>query len=309
MAIVMDQLSFSRVKNGEDGKPGPAGPPSGAIESSTIPENPYDGMLWKNTGDIVGYINAVYRWNGNRWDLWELSAQNIKAETFQGYTFAGSEFINDFDFLAGFDWSMRGTTTIKDARVVIDAESYQEGMTLFNQRFEFSPTVGGLYMEERSPKSSLPNQWILLTPHGLSMQDKLITSSSDWTMQLTAQDLISAPATRLTAASGYSIYAETGDSEPLGRRNGRGVMLSGAFKNNASVSSSASTLIMGYLPVWLRPAERITFISQGSGMNKFMLMLTPNGEIRWSRYGVDSMITVPAGAWLNISCTYTAGDL
>ena len=76
---------------------GENGEPTGITESAEEPAEKYVGMLWKNTGTTSGLVQgATYRWNGESWDMYKFSAENIEAETFKGYTFDGSIFKSDF---------------------------------------------------------------------------------------------------------------------------------------------------------------------------------------------------------------------
>nr|DAJ71498.1 MAG TPA: tail protein [Caudoviricetes sp.] len=90
------EVTVSNVNDGEKGEQGEKGPqgepgadgekgdPTGIIESSTVPENKYEGMLWKNTGAIQNMVKgATYRWNGTAWELFKLQAENIEAKNLQ----------------------------------------------------------------------------------------------------------------------------------------------------------------------------------------------------------------------------------
>lgn len=311
MGTVSGELTFTKVKNGE---PGPAGPPTGAIDSPTIPENPYDGMLWNNTGTIAGYINAVYRWDGSSWDIWELSAQNIKADTFTGYTFLGAEFINTFDFLKGFDYYLRGDTTIKDAGIVIEAESYSGGNVFYNQRLEYSANVGGLYVQETSPTSQLGERWVLMTPTGIGMYDGRYASTYGQ-VNLKYQDFMSLPKVGIPAANGWEQYNTSASSNnyPSATRNGRVVQLAGAFKNKG-IHEANATSPMGTVPIGYRPANKCNFLVQGTGHNIYLLVVKPDGQLTIQRYRGWTGSTYDykdcgAGSWLNIACTYVAADI
>lgn len=66
---------------GEDGKP------TGITVSPTEPEDPYTGMLWKHTGTVAGLIkNATYRWDGDSWELYLFTADNIDVQTLSAIT-------------------------------------------------------------------------------------------------------------------------------------------------------------------------------------------------------------------------------
>lgn len=72
------------------GDPGPAGEdgkPTGITVSPTEPEDPYIGMLWKHTGTVSGLIkNATYRWDGDSWELYLFTADNIDVQTLSAIT-------------------------------------------------------------------------------------------------------------------------------------------------------------------------------------------------------------------------------
>lgn len=61
------------------------GQPTGIIESDKMPSEPYEGMLWKNSGNTGGYIiGATYRWNGKQWLLFTFAAESILAGEVNG---------------------------------------------------------------------------------------------------------------------------------------------------------------------------------------------------------------------------------
>lgn len=87
---------------GETGQTGPQGPATGIVVSATEPTSKYTGMLWKHTGTVSGFVkDTTYRWSGTKWELFEFSAVNIKADTFTGYEFNGAVFNSDFTELLG----------------------------------------------------------------------------------------------------------------------------------------------------------------------------------------------------------------
>lgn len=104
------KYSWSKIK----GEQGAQGNPTGVTESATVPSSPYVGMLWKCTGTPAGYQkDAIYRWNGSKWELFFFSAVNIQAEnlaainanlgnvtagTITGVDINGSSFKNDYQY-------------------------------------------------------------------------------------------------------------------------------------------------------------------------------------------------------------------
>lgn len=167
--------------SGGPGDTGPQGPPTGIVAQDTVPDTPYIGMLWQNTGDITGYINpATYRWNGSAWEIYQFTAQNILAETFTGFVFRGVEFIGS-KFVSEFRYPIGdgqyyyadGTTTIDNGSVVTDLiehyptdpEEYDES---FSRHVELSPQ-NALYMKLQGLRSDL-SQEIQLSPGGLMLK-------------------------------------------------------------------------------------------------------------------------------------------
>ena len=51
---------------------------SGIVVSSVAPDSPQTGQLWQDTSTTP---QLVKKWTGNEWVIWELYAQNLKADT------------------------------------------------------------------------------------------------------------------------------------------------------------------------------------------------------------------------------------
>lgn len=59
----------------------------GTYTSDTAPTQPFEGMLWKNTGISGGYIqNAIYQWNGSEWTLYYFAAANLDVKKLSALT-------------------------------------------------------------------------------------------------------------------------------------------------------------------------------------------------------------------------------
>ena len=59
----------------------------GTYTSDTAPTQPFEGMLWKNTGTAGGYIqNAIYQWNGSEWTLYYFAAANLDVKKLSALT-------------------------------------------------------------------------------------------------------------------------------------------------------------------------------------------------------------------------------
>ena len=66
--------STTPVLKGSDGTDGT----SGIIVSSVAPDSPQNGQLWQDTSTTP---QLVKKWTGSSWVIWELYAQNLKADT------------------------------------------------------------------------------------------------------------------------------------------------------------------------------------------------------------------------------------
>nr|DAF97281.1 MAG TPA: tail protein [Siphoviridae sp. ctPJ52] len=67
------------VLKGSDGKDGT----SGIIVSSVAPDSPQNGQLWQDTSTTP---HLVKKWTGSSWVIWELYAQNLKADSLSALT-------------------------------------------------------------------------------------------------------------------------------------------------------------------------------------------------------------------------------
>lgn len=112
-----------------------------------------------------------------------------------------------------------------------------------------------------------------------------------------------------TLQSGFERYNSI--QAPLQiRRIGNVVHLRGAITPTAAVtpSSEASTAITVIDSVF-RPSYSEFVINQGSGAYRFLLSITPSGNIYISRYSNDTTANkeITAGAWLNCFATWFIG--
>lgn len=302
MPVVQDEISFTKVFNGREA----------LVVSDTAPSNPSTGTLWQTPTDP-----NVQKWDGTKWVDWGISIDNIiadnlvakdgKFEEIEGIKITGSEFQNPFtnEPINGGDGttgsSASGLATLK-GKLSFDGEID----TSHKFVTEYGPVrLGGTVRLKTASATTDPALMWWLNPYGLTLMVDGVGGT------LRYQDLVKNDATGCSPASGYSQYSTstTSANYPNATRIGRIVNLSGAFTNNGSVTSSATEIIMGYVPEFARPATDQRFVVQGSSMNRFLLVITAAGEIMHARYGTSGYETIPAGAWLNISCVYAAADM
>ena len=305
--------SYTVAKQGEKGDP------TGIISQSTVPTNPYVGMLWQNTGASGYIIGATYQWNGSKFNLYIFTADNIVATTLSAITanlgnitagningvmISGSEFQNPFtnEPINGGDGttgsSASGLATLK-GKLSFDGEID----TSHKFATEYGPVrLGGTVRLKTASATADPALMWWLNPYGLTLMVDGVGGT------LRYQDLLFYDDTLLSASSGFSQYATSGDNAPMVSRTGRNVRLSGAFKNDSELPINAD-MIMGVLPEWARPSRLVVQRQQASFNNGYLLTVKTDGTMSMSRHAAGaSNVTVPAGSWLNIAVGYSAKD-
>lgn len=114
---------------------------------------------------------------------------------------------------------------------------------------------------------------------------------------------------QFTYNTGFTYYETTAGhtNTPAAYKNGRIVMLKGAYRASPAQSSSGQKTI-GKVPAGCEPIAPFTAIQQGSSQARFHLTIDTNGDIKVDRYGTTSAGTIPNNAWLNIACTYIGAN-
>jgi hypothetical protein len=322
--------SYTVAKQGEKGDP------TGIISQSTVPTNPYVGMLWQNTGASGYIIGATYQWNGSKFNLYIFTADNIVATTLSaitanlgnitagnisGVTISGSKFINsgtttidgnEMDYTTTLEGSYESEWKLKainlNGRLIINptilASSAWNDIAKNEPAWAWSVSNAGIYTARAGTRSntSLSNN-ASYGPDGITMASELYASTYG-NVYLSYLDLLTINPTLLSPTVEFETYSNAWI--PTAKRTvGRVITLSGAFKNKVALNLADET-VMGFVPEWAYPTQDINFRVNGSGINTFLLKIKSNGQITISRYGTTSMIDVPIGAWLNLSCVYSA---
>ena len=180
---------------GDKGDPGIKGSDgtSGIIVSSVAPASPKTGQLWQDTSTTP---QLVKKWTGASWVIWELYAQNLKADTLETLSAKIGKIYNEFDNSSG-GINNKGTITIEDSvKVVyylgnssttIDLVTSSSGQGLFTQ-----------YLPDKTDASKFKQSWYM--PTGLYFADSI----NNWNGQITAENVTLVPWTNLTYSAGYT---------------------------------------------------------------------------------------------------------
>ena len=108
----------------------------------------------------------------------------------------------------------------------------------------------------------------------------------------------------LTLDSAFNSYS--GNTSPKYRVNGNLITVMGAVSPKTAFTSSADKVTFASgIPEHFRPTTPLTFVCQGSGMNRWTCGVETNGTLTISRYGVTENVSVPTSAWLIFNCTYS----
>lgn len=108
----------------------------------------------------------------------------------------------------------------------------------------------------------------------------------------------------LTIDSAFNAYSE--NTPPKYKVSGSVVTVMGAVSPKAAFTSSATKVTMASgIPEGLRPDTPLSFVCQGSGLNRWTCGIETNGTVTVSRYGITDNVSVPTTAWLIFNCTYS----
>ena len=112
--------------------------------------------------------------------------------------------------------------------------------------------------------------------------------------------------TNLTLDDGFALYNSLSANQPQYRVSGNLVTVKGCVSPiTAYTSGTTKVPIASGIPSEYRPDAALSFVCQGSGMNRWVLGVETNGTITISRYGITEGVSVPTNAWLVFHCTYS----
>lgn len=91
--------------------------------------------------------------------------------------------------------------------------------------------------------------------------------------------------------------------DPVYKKVGKMVQVTGAVTPTAEIAANQTTKI-ATLPVGFRPSHDVNVLCQGSGMNKWLVVVQPSGAVNVERYGTTTNSAIPLNAWLPFNVTY-----
>jgi len=101
----------------------------------------------------------------------------------------------------------------------------------------------------------------------------------------------------------FALYSE--NSQPRFKATGGHINIIGVVTPLATLVTSADGVVIASgIPSKYRPPITLTFICQGSGMNKWLCTVTTSGTVTLARYGITEYASVNAGNWLPFTISY-----
>lgn len=278
-----------------------------------------EGMVWWKT-DVKGDVIGIEKYIGGKWEkqiiqqdtlnIINLNAVKITGSEITGTEIAGSTIISTFDeeLVPGSPVKRRGTLKLDKGILASDFEYYNINKpSLVTAKGNVKVSGDGLQtsMYDAQGKLTSGSQY---SDVGISINKPSMPYGS---VNLRYNDLIAIPETAFTSSmyeSGFAEYSSADNRQPRYSRDGRMVQITGVIRNNIIVNSGAPTVKMATLPKGVRPKSEVGFVLQGSGMNRFMLTVRPDGTLGFSRYGITAYTDVPVGTFITVTCIYVAGD-
>ena len=107
-----------------------------------------------------------------------------------------------------------------------------------------------------------------------------------------------------TASLSGDFKAYSSAYAPEYRKVGKLVEIRGEVSPTKTLDGGTTTSTIFTLPEGYRPAMRKEVVCQGSIMNKWLLTITTDGNVNFSRYGTSETTDVATSAWLPFSTMF-----
>ena len=108
----------------------------------------------------------------------------------------------------------------------------------------------------------------------------------------------------VTFKSGFSHYSNSNNYKVRYRRVGKVVELRGSVKNSNQLNANTDYVMATITDTTCRPDGWITYVQQGSGINRLLITINANGEIIVNRYGTTAYSNIPSGTWISVHTTF-----
>lgn len=107
-----------------------------------------------------------------------------------------------------------------------------------------------------------------------------------------------------TASLSGDFKAYSSAYAPEYRKVGKLVEIRGEVSPTKTLDGGSTTSTIFTLPEGYRPAMRKEVVCQGSSLNKWLLTITTDGNVNFSRYGTSEATDVTTSTWLPFSTMF-----
>lgn len=306
-------------ERGDSGGKGDKGDPMGILELPKEPPTKYEGMLWKHTGTVDGFIhNSIYRWTGSSWELFKFRADNIEADSLSaicanlgtvnagkinGVEINSSEFRSDF--VAGISTHTRavGTATVRNGQVNIEYEIQGNATTSDWEKGQTGSTwmdYSGVWFVSRDINGNVTDSMVISPTtinqrapnnHAASHTGYGVGSTVNYGHVKTRNDLNASSYVAGESLSSYQGYLLNQKVSALGTKIQRGsasdisvVGNTNATRNIVFPSAFASTPIVVATPVISNATGEVAIYNVST--TGFTVRITNRGSLTYS-YGIN----------------------
>ena len=110
--------------------------------------------------------------------------------------------------------------------------------------------------------------------------------------------------TNVTLTSQFKPYNNVTSNTPRYCKSGQTVELQGIVSPSSEITGSDTQYTIFTLPSGYRPSKQIYRLCQGSSKRNWLMTITTNGDVTFSRYGVSSYENASTSAWLPFGTTF-----
>ena len=316
--------SYTVARQGEDGADGQL------FTGETEPTDFNEGDIWYKV--VSGKVTGVYEAKGGTWveipfessviaetiigktiQASHLTGSTIEGGEINGSVINGGEFNNAFTKPVGIGATLTGNTTIQRGLVETQytINNTDTGAFLSSGR----QTWNGVNIESvQNGADGLAAASSTFGATGIDIYNKEHHSQFGM-VHLGYQDLMTLPKKDIVEFSADFAPYSVGQ-EPSAERYMRTVQLYGAFTNKNKIPANVGhqPLYMGTLPLGYRPSGTVRFIVSGSGVTRYILQINNNGRMYMYNMGgwngsSYTIVDVAPGSWLNVQCSFIAGNI
>lgn len=107
-----------------------------------------------------------------------------------------------------------------------------------------------------------------------------------------------------TLTDDFKPYSNDNSNMPRYRKIGKIVHVWGIVSPSLTIQGGIEMHTIFNLPNGYIPSSTGSFLCQGSGLRRWLLTISANGDVNFSRYGTDAYVDADDGVWLPFTVTF-----